>query len=107
MGVFTFTIGGGINKKSCINITYEQLVRPFKFKLSDFNLDDGTETKPESGTFDPFSQSALPPTPDVNPKMIQPAVQQASLTQTGLTPSEQALLSPEEQAIRLRQRGQA
>jgi len=38
--------------------------------------------------------------------MIQP-VQQASLTQTGLTPSEQALLSPEEQAIRLRQRGMA
>ena len=81
--------------------------QPFKFKLSDFNLDDGTETKPESGTFDPFSQSALPPTPDVNPEMIQPAVQQASLTQTGLTPSEQALLSPEEQAIRLRQRGMA
>ena len=55
---------------------------------------------------DPQGQSALPPTPDVNPEMIQP-VQQASLTQTGLTPSEQALLSPEEQAIRLRQRGMA
>ena len=38
MGVFTFTIGGGINKKSCINITYEQLVRPFKFKLIFNNL---------------------------------------------------------------------
>ena len=48
----------------------------------------------------------LPPTPGVDPAMIQP-VQQASLTQTGLTPSEQALLSPEEQAIRLRQRGMA
>ena len=83
------------------------LDQPFKFKLSDFNLDDGTETKPASGTFDPFSQSALPPTPGVDPTMIQPAVQQASLTQTGLTPSEQALLSPEEQAIRLRQRGMA
>jgi len=33
--------------------------------------------------------------------------QQASLSQTGLTPTEQALLSPEEQAIRLRQRGMA
>jgi hypothetical protein len=83
------------------------LDKPFKFKLSDFNLDDETETKPESGTFDPFSQSALPSTPGVDPTMIQPAVQQASLTQTGLTPSEQALLSPEEQAIRLRQRGMA
>ena len=82
------------------------LDRPFKFKLSDFNLDDGTETKPESGTFDPFSQSALPPTPDVDPAMIQPAVQQASLTGDLLTPTERALLSPEEQGIRERQRRQ-
>ena len=56
---------------------------------------------------EPLTRAPLPPTPDVNPEMIQPAVQQASLTQTGLTPSEQALLSPEEQAIRLRQRGMA
>jgi hypothetical protein len=34
-------------------------------------------------------------------------VQQATLSQTGLTPTEQALLSPEEQAIKLRQRGLA
>ena len=54
-----------------------------------------------------MTQSTLPTTPGVDPTMIQPAVQQASLTQTGLTPSEQALLSPEEQAIRLRQRGMA
>jgi len=82
------------------------LDRPFKFKLSDFNLDDGTETKPTSGTFDPFSQSALPPTPEVDPAMIQPAVQQASLTGDMLTPTERALLRPEEQAIRERQRRQ-
>ena len=55
---------------------------------------------------DPQGQSALPPTPTVNPAVLQP-VQQASLLQTGLTPSEQALLSPEEQAIKLRQRGLA
>jgi len=55
---------------------------------------------------DMANQSAMLQTPDVDPAMIQP-VQQASLTQTGLTPSEQALLSPEEQAIRLRQRGMA
>jgi len=53
-----------------------------------------------------MTQYTLPTTPTVDPAMIQP-VQQASLTQTGLTPSEQALLSPEEQAIRLRQRGMA
>ena len=56
---------------------------------------------------DDMTQYTLPTTPGVDPTMIQPAVQQASLTQTGLTPSEQALLSPEEQAIRLRQRGMA
>jgi hypothetical protein len=32
---------------------------------------------------------------------------QATLTQTGLTPTEEALLLPEEKAIRLRQRGLA
>ena len=56
--------------------------------------------------FDPFSQSSLT-TPDVNPDNDTATVQQASVSQTGLTPSEQALLSPEEQAIRLRQRGMA
>ena len=48
----------------------------------------------------------LPQTPPVNPAVVQPG-QQASLSQTALTPTEQALLSPEEQAIRLRQRGMA
>jgi hypothetical protein len=55
---------------------------------------------------DPQDQSALPPTPAVDPAVIQ-TNQLASVSQTGLTPSEQALLSPEEQAIRLRQRGMA
>jgi len=56
---------------------------------------------------EPLTRAPLPPTPDVNPEMIQP-VQQASLAQTGdlLTPTERALLSPEEQGIRERQRRQ-
>ena len=49
-------------------------------------------------------QSALPPTPPINPAIVQ-TNQLASINTQGLTPSEQALLSPEEQAIRLRQRG--
>jgi len=48
----------------------------------------------------------LPQTPQVNPSLLQSNLQ-PSISQTGLTPSEQALLSPEEQAIRLRQRGMA
>jgi len=76
--------------------------------LRDLSFDDEFEINIDEylPPIDDLSQAPLPPTPDVDPTMIQP-VQQASLTQTGLTPSEQALLSPEEQAIRLRQRGMA
>ena len=48
----------------------------------------------------------LPQTPAIDPATVQTGTQ-ATLTQTGLTPSEQALLSEEEKAIRLRQRGLA
>ena len=77
-------------------------------ELRDLSFDDEFDINIDEylPPIDDLSQAPLPPTPDVDPAMIQP-VQQASLTQTGLTPSEQALLSPEEQAIRLRQRGMA
>jgi hypothetical protein len=76
-------------------------------ELRDLSFDDEFDINIEEYLpSDDLSQAPLPPTPGVDPTMIQP-VQQASLTQTGLTPSEQALLSPEEQAIRLRQRGMA
>ena len=65
--------------------------------VDDFNIAVPDFAKPKT-------EAPLPPTPAVNPAVIQP-VQQATLSQTGLTPTEQALLSPEEQAIRLRQRG--
>jgi len=76
--------------------------------LRDLSFDDEFDINIDEylPPIDDLSQAPLPPTPNVDPTMIQP-VQQASLTQTGLTPSEQALLSPEEQAIRLRQRGMA
>ena len=48
----------------------------------------------------------LPQTPAVDSATVQTGTQ-TTLTQTGLTPSEQALLSEEEKAIRLRQRGLA
>jgi hypothetical protein len=64
------------------------------------NLDDYL---PDTEMLD---QSAMLTTPPVNPEVVQ-TNQLASVSQTGLTPSEQALLSPEEQAIRLRQRGMA
>jgi len=52
----------------------------------------------------------LPPTPMPNPQVVQPQpMVQApgNITSQGLTPTELALLSPEEQQIRLRQRGLA
>ena len=76
-------------------------------ELRDLSFDDEFDINIEDYLpSDDMTQYTLPTTPTVDPAMIQP-VQQASLTQTGLTPSEQALLSPEEQAIRLRQRGMA
>ena len=52
----------------------------------------------------------LPPQPQPNPAVVQqpgPATQQATAMTTGLTPTEQALLSEEEKMIRLRNRGLA
>ena len=50
-------------------------------------------------------QGGIPPTPDVNPALMQHVLPSTNVMETGLTPTEQALLSNEEKAIRLRQRG--
>ena len=49
----------------------------------------------------------LPQTPDVNPALMSQVMPSQNVMETGLTPTEQALLSEEEKAIRLRQRGMA
>ena len=67
----------------------------------DLNLDDYL---PDT---DILNQSAMLKTPDVNPGVLQSNLQSSAINQQGLTPSEQALLSEEEKAIRLRQRGLA
>jgi hypothetical protein len=73
--------------------------------LRDLSFDDEFEIDINDYlTPDPGFLGSILQTDPVNPSVIQP-VQQATLTQTGLTPTEQALLSPEEQAIKLRQRG--
>jgi hypothetical protein len=58
---------------------------------------------------EPLSQvPPLPPQPMPNPSIIGQAPQiggQQFMTSQGLTPTELALLSPEEQQMRLRQRG--
>ena len=54
-------------------------------------------------------QSSLPPTPGISEALLARAStpQPSGITASGLTPTELGLLSPEEQAIRLRQRGMA
>jgi len=51
------------------------------------------------------SQTPLPETPNVNPELVAQAT--PNISQTGLTHTETALLSNEEKAMRLRQRGMA
>ena len=50
-------------------------------------------------------QTGLPETPGVNPALIKQVLPSTNVMETGLTPTEQALLSNEEKAIKLRDRG--
>ena len=67
----------------------------FGFKLEDFL----PKQQPS------LDQGRVQPTPQPNPAVVTPPVQPAVAAQSGLTPTEEALLSPSEKAIRLRQRG--
>ena len=84
------------------------LSKTFEFNLSDFGIEDEVEA---TESFDPFKQSALPPTAMPNAQVIQSAaMQQVGAPGTmnqGLTPTENALLSDEEKQIKLRSRGLA
>ena len=85
--------------------TYNKLAVP----QEPFTLEEGTniedliniETMPTQAT-SPKVSSIAPITPPLNTGIMQV---NTPLSQTGLTSTEQALLSPEEQSIRLRQRG--
>ena len=77
-----------------------------------FTLEEGVNMEDliniETSTPQPTSpkvSSVAPITPPINTGIMQ--VASTPLSQTGLTSTEQALLSPEEQSIRLRQRGMA
>jgi hypothetical protein len=87
----------------------EPTLRAIEAALSNLTLFDNFNLQLEYflPNTDPQGQSALPLTPDVNPNVLQSNLQSSVINQQGLTPSEQALLSEEEKAIRLRQRGLA
>jgi len=70
----------------------QDLKREFNLKLEDY-----LPQQPKS-----MSQAPLPPQPMPSQQVVQP---QQMTTDMGLTPTELALLSPEEKQMRLRQRG--
>jgi len=78
------------------------LKKEFPFKPSDFGID----VEGPTGGKDPILDS-LGEMPQPNPAVIQTAQATPNVMQTGLTPTEQALLSEEERMIALRNRGLA
>ena len=99
------------------------LLRSVRDELKKLSLDGEFDIEMEdyvAGIGQPMTSA--PQTPQVSPTMITPQVDPNQITQgvtggmtggqkvsptTGLTATETALLSPEEQAMRLRQRGLA
>ncbi len=78
------------------------LSKEFKFKLSDFGVDE----KAPTGGNDPILDSLGElPMPDSN--VVQTAQASPNVMQSGLTPTESALLSEEEKMIALKNRGLA
>ena len=78
------------------------LNEPWRIKPKDWLRKDKKMELPKG--FEP-AKAPLPPTPGVSPQLMASANQ--NITQTGLTHTENALLSNEEKAMRLRQRGTA
>mgnify|MGYP000414490838 CR=1 FL=1 len=75
----------------------------FKFKMEDFGIKNIEEGAEGEGYVDPLQGSLQ--TPDVNPALMSQVMPSSNVMETGLTPTEQALLSDEEKGIKLRQRG--
>jgi hypothetical protein len=81
------------------------LSKEFKIKLSDFEIEEQEAPTENKGNFDPFKVGELP---QPNPGVVQSTAQATpNVMQTGLTPTESALLSEEEKMIALRNRGLA
>jgi len=69
----------------------------------EFNININDYLTPDPGILGQM----LPQTPDVNPALMSQVMPSQNVMETGLTPTEQALLSDEEKGIKLRQRGMA
>ena len=88
--------------------TIQQLTRTLSSIPLSANIDDFIDIKDFLFEEEPVIETPpLPIQPMPNASILTPPVQQVAGLQNGLTPTESALLSPEEQRIRLRQRGLA
>ena len=75
------------------------LKKEFPFKPSDFGIDDKTPTGGQDPILDSLGEVPMPST-----SVVQTAQATPNVMNTGLTPTEQALLSEEERMIALRNR---
>ena len=86
----------------------EDILMDIYERLSDLSLEDEFDLRLEEylPTAGGVAQAPMLETPGVNPELVKnPMMENTNVMQTGLTPTEQALLSNEEKAMRLRQRG--
>ena len=94
--------------KSSVQLIYDALHFTSRIKLDqDFYIRPEDWMTPGPNI---FGQAPLPATPGVNPQLVnqQTAMGGQNISpRTGLTQTESALLSNEEKAMRLRQRGMA
>jgi hypothetical protein len=72
----------------------------------EFNININDYLTPDPGILGQMLPQ-ISETPSVNPALMSQVMPSQNVMETGLTPTEQALLSEEEKAIRLRQRGMA
>jgi len=85
----------------------EEVKKMFKYDFREY-FSSGVwmeKVKSEAPQAPEAPKEPLPPTPAVDANAIKDPMVNTNVMQTGLTQTEQALLSPEEQSIRLRQRG--
>ena len=81
---------------------HEDLKKEFPFKPSDFGIQEEAPTPGSDIILDSLGEMPQP-----NPAIVQTAQATPNVMSTGLTPTEQALLSEEERMIALRNRGLA
>jgi len=99
--------GSGLNMETGVK-NMLSLLRSVRNDMKNLSLDGEFDIVSNNFIEAKLPTPPLPNLPSVNPANFNTEVMnQGAIGTTGLTSTEQALLSPEEQAIRLRQRGQA